>query len=63
MLPMFSTSGPWPLVVAARILFSRSGQPMTWRLTLTPVCFSNFASSGPRTSLSFCRLVPWLLAQ
>ena len=38
-LPMLSTSGPWPLVVAARILSSRSGQPITCRLTLTPVCF------------------------
>jgi len=62
-LPILSTSGPWPLVVAARILLSRSGHPMTWRFTLTPVCFSNFASSGPSTALSFSRLVPWLLAQ
>src|ERR1035437_9764167 len=62
-LPMLSTSGPWPVVVAPRILLSRSGHPMTWRLTLTPVCFWNFASSGPSTAWSACRLEPWLLAQ
>ena len=31
---MLSTSGPWPLVVAARILLSRSGQPITCEVDL-----------------------------
>ena len=48
-LPMLTTSGPWPDVVAARIRFSRSAQPTTWSLTVMPVCFLNFASSGLRT--------------
>lgn len=62
-LPMFSTSGPWPEAVAARIRLSRSDQGTTSRLTLMPVCCSNFLSSGSRTCLSFSMLVPWLLAQ
>src|SRR3954465_5774059 len=41
----------------------RSFQPMTSSLTLTPVSLVNSSSTGVRTSLSFARLVPWLLAQ
>jgi len=62
-LPMFSTSGPWPEVVAPRIRFSRSGQPMTSSLTVTPVCLANLSNSGCSTCLSVSRLAPWLLAQ
>jgi hypothetical protein len=48
-LPMLTTSGPWPVVVAARTRFSRSGQPITSSFTLMPVCLVNFASSGLST--------------
>jgi hypothetical protein len=48
-LPMLTTSGPWPEVVAARMRFSRSAHPITWRWTVMPVCCLNVASSGFRT--------------
>ena len=47
--PMFTTSGPWPDVVAARMRLSRSAQPTTWSLTVMPVCCLNLFSSGWRT--------------
>lgn len=62
-LPMFSTSGPWPELVAARIRFSRSAHGTTSSFTLIPVSFSNFFSSGVRISLSASMLGPWLDAQ
>lgn len=62
-LPMLSTSGPWPEEVAARIRLSRSDQGTTSSLTLMPVCFSNFFSSGVRVFLSAWTSGPWLLAQ
>ncbi len=63
MLPMFSTSGPWPEVVAVRMRLSRSDQGTTSSLTLMPVCFSNLSSSGWRTFLSTSMLAPWFDAQ
>ena len=48
-LPMLTTSGPWPEAVAAVMRFSRSGQPITSSFTLMPVCLVNFASSGLST--------------
>lgn len=62
-LPMLSTSGPWPEVAAVRIRFSRSDQGTTSTLTLMPVCFSNLSSSGWSTFLSISTLAPWLEAQ
>ena len=47
--PMLTTLGPWPEVVAARMRFSRSAQPITWTWTVIPVCCLNVASSGSRT--------------
>lgn len=63
MLPMFSTSGPWPDVVAVRIRLSRSDQGTTSSSTLIPVCCSNLSSSGRSTFLSASMLAPWLDAQ
>ena len=48
-LPMLTTSGPWPEAVAAVMRFRRSGQPITSSFTLMPVCLVNFASSGLST--------------
>ncbi len=62
-LPMLRTSGPWPEVVAVRIRLSRSDHGITSSLTLMPVSFSNWSSSGCRTFLSTSRLAPWLEAQ
>ncbi len=62
-LPMLSTSGPEPEVIAVWIRVCRSFHPMTSRLTLMPVCCWNFCRTGVSTSLSLSRLVPWLLAQ
>lgn len=62
-LPMLTTSGPLPDVVAARIRLSRSAQGTTSRFTVIPVSLVNLSSSGLSTSLSFSRLVPWLDAQ
>src|ERR1039458_3693852 len=52
-LPILTTSGPFPEVVAARTWFSRSDQGTTSRLTLMPVCLVNLLSSGVSTCLSF----------
>lgn len=62
-LPMLSTSGPWPEAVAARIRLSRSDQGTTSSFTLMPVRCSNFFSSGPRTAWSAGMSGPWLEAQ
>lgn len=50
-------------MVAARIRLSRSAHGTTSSLTLMPVCFSNFFSSGVRIFLSASMLGPWLEAQ
>jgi hypothetical protein len=47
-LPMFRTSGPLPLVVAAVMLLKRSGHPMTLMSTLTPDWAVNLAASRLR---------------
>src|SRR5450756_1277931 len=62
-LPILTTSGPFPELVAARTWFCKSDRGTTWRLTLMPVCWVNLASSGVSTCLSLSKLVPWLLAQ
>jgi hypothetical protein len=62
-LPMLTTSGPCPEVVAVWIRVCRSFQPITSSLTLIPVSAVNFSRTGVSTSLSLSRLVPWLLAQ
>lgn len=63
LLPMLSTSGPCPEVVAVRMRLSRSVQGTTSSLTLMPVCFWNLSSSGWSTFLSISMLAPWLEAQ
>src|SRR5665213_4052482 len=63
-LPMFRTSGPEPDETALLMLFCRSPQPMTSRLTLIPVSFVKCARIGVRIFTSAAVVVPdWLLAQ
>ena len=62
-LPMLSTSGPWPEVTAVWMRVCRSFQPITSSLTLMPVCLVKSFRTGVSTCLSLSRLVPWLLAQ
>src|SRR5471032_2506844 len=62
--PMFRTSGPDPEDTALLILFCRSFQLMTSRLTLMPVVFVKCARIGVRI-LTSSEVGPpdWLLAQ
>src|SRR5476651_1920585 len=62
--PMFRTSGPDPEETALLMLFCRSFQLMTSRLTLTPVVFVKWARIGVRI-LTSSEVGPpdWLLAQ
>ncbi len=63
-LPMLSTSGPWPDVVAARIRLSRSFQPMTSQIDLDAgLLGEGLLSSGVSTLTSSAMELPWSLAQ
>lgn len=62
-LPMLTTSGASPEVMAVWMRVCRSFQPMTSRLTVMPVSSVKVSSSGVSASLSASILVPWFEAQ
>src|SRR6476646_1221872 len=61
-LPMLTTSGPFPEVTADVIREYRSFHGTTSTVTLTPLAALNFSSSGFRMAASSSRLAAWLVA-
>src|SRR6476620_10735299 len=61
-LPMLTTSGPFPDVTADVIREYRSFHGTTSTVTSTPLAALNFSSSGARIAASSSRLAAWLVA-